>query len=107
MTHFVQKLSLGTAQFGSNYGISNQYGRPKEIEAYEILKIAHDIGIKYIDTAPAYGESEQIIGRFMGEIVKNYFSIFTKLSKFEHETIRKNDIINIKKSFYSSLENLK
>jgi len=106
MTHFVQKLSLGTAQFGSNYGISNQYGRPKEIEAYEILKIAHDIGIKYIDTAPAYGESEQIIGRFMGEIVKNYFSIFTKLSKFEHETIRKNDIINIKKSFYSSLENL-
>lgn len=107
MTHFVQKLSLGTAQFGSNYGISNQYGKPKEIEACEILKIAHDIGIKYIDTAPAYGESEKIIGRFMGEIVKNRFSIFTKLSKFEHETIEKNEMINIKKSFYSSLENLK
>lgn len=56
------RLGLGGAQFGLDYGITNSEGRltPGAIEA--ILAHADTAGIAFIDTAPAYGNSEQIIG---------------------------------------------
>lgn len=56
------KLSLGTAQFGMDYGIANRAGRipPDEIEA--ILAYAKREGIDTLDTAIAYGDSEAVLG---------------------------------------------
>ena len=57
------KLSLGTAQFGSNYGVANKQGKISEKEAKTIIKIAQSAGIKTLDTAVSYGFSEKVLGR--------------------------------------------
>ena len=58
-------LSLGTAQLGLSYGINNTDGKPDEKKAFEILDCALENGINTLDTAAAYGESEQVIGRWL------------------------------------------
>lgn len=59
----IKKLALGTVQFGLDYGISNRDGQTPEKEVKEILALAHQSGIKTLDTAWAYGSSEQILGK--------------------------------------------
>lgn len=56
------KLALGTVQFGTHYGISNKSGQttPKEIK--KILHFASKNGIDLLDTASAYGNSEEVLG---------------------------------------------
>lgn len=59
------KLVLGTAQFGMDYGINNKRGKIPREEVFEILKIASEVGIDTLDTAYTYGESESVIGDFI------------------------------------------
>lgn len=56
------KLALGTVQFGLNYGISNAIGRTPADEVGRILDKARLAGIDTLDTAAAYGDSEQALG---------------------------------------------
>jgi len=56
------KLAIGTAQFGSHYGISNNAGPTPFGDAAAILGDGREIGVRIIDTAPAYGASEDVIG---------------------------------------------
>jgi len=70
------KLSLGTAQFSSNYGISNKIGKPDQKTVFKILKFAKEIGIKSIDTAQNYFHCEKIIKKT--GLTKN-FNINTKI----------------------------
>lgn len=58
------KLSLGTAQFGLDYGITNVSGQVSTDVVGEILDTAACNGIGMIDTAIAYGNSEQVLGQF-------------------------------------------
>lgn len=58
------KLALGTAQFGLDYGISNVRGKIPAGEAHRILDEAFKAGVSILDTAPAYGESESLIGAY-------------------------------------------
>ncbi|MDA9199955.1 aldo/keto reductase [Candidatus Pelagibacter sp.] len=58
----MNKLALGTAQFGLNYGIANQNGQIKFSDINKILRLAKNSDIDLIDTAIAYGDSEKIIG---------------------------------------------
>ena len=57
------KIALGTAQFGSAYGISNKTGKPPLAEVQKLLDLAKKSGVSYLDTAPSYGNSQQIIGQ--------------------------------------------
>ena len=57
------KLAIGTVQFGLDYGISNAGGRTSQDEAQRILNLAKGSGIDTLDTAAAYGDSEQVLGR--------------------------------------------
>lgn len=72
------KLSLGSAQFGLDYGIANKKGKVSRAEALEILDYAYASGIDTIDTARAYGESEEIIGEFI-ERGKPRLKVISKL----------------------------
>lgn len=56
------KLALGTVQFGLAYGIANQDGQTSRQEARAILEHASACGIDTLDTAIAYGDSEQCLG---------------------------------------------
>ena len=58
----MSKLSLGTVQFGLNYGVSNKNGKISLSEAKKILQLAKDSNIDLIDTAISYGDSEKVIG---------------------------------------------
>ena len=57
------RLGLGTAQLGLDYGVANQDGRPDEAAVSALLARAAESGIELLDTAPAYGDSEERIGR--------------------------------------------
>lgn len=56
------KLALGTAQFGLTYGIANTEGQVTAEAAVKILARAREAGVDTIDTAIAYGQSEQRLG---------------------------------------------
>ncbi|MDP9202123.1 MAG: aldo/keto reductase [Gemmatimonadota bacterium] len=56
------KLALGTVQFGLDYGIANKHGRVPFDEAKAVLQYARSNGIDTLDTAIAYGDSEQRLG---------------------------------------------
>jgi aryl-alcohol dehydrogenase-like predicted oxidoreductase len=57
------KLALGTVQFGMPYGIANRTGQVEQEEIGRILATAREAGIRTIDTAIAYGDSEERLGR--------------------------------------------
>ncbi len=59
----VMKIALGTVQFGLEYGVANVKGRVSEDTAQDILRLASELGVDTLDTAAAYGESEEVLGR--------------------------------------------
>ena len=73
------KLILGTVQFGLNYGINNSKGKPSFETVKNILDIAYSKGIKILDTAEAYGDSQEVLGNYHQQS-DNKFDIITKYS---------------------------
>ena len=59
------RLGLGTAQFGSDYGISNRHGHPPNAEIRAILACTVGSGIRYVDTATTYANAEALLGRHL------------------------------------------
>lgn len=57
------RFALGTAQFGLDYGISNDIGQVESVEVERILAEARKNGIAMLDTAIAYGTSEDVLGK--------------------------------------------
>ncbi|MBU0630357.1 MAG: aldo/keto reductase [Candidatus Margulisbacteria bacterium] len=74
----MNKIALGTAQFGMDYGINNLRGKIPSKEAFAILDEAARSGIDTLDTATAYGESENILGEFL-KLNKNKYRVVSKL----------------------------
>ena len=78
------KISIGTAQFGFNYGITNFNGKVKFNEIQKIIRFCNTNKIKNLDTAIEYGKSEQVLGKFP----LSKFSIVTKLPKIPNYAIK-------------------
>lgn len=76
-TPLLNRLALGTAQFGMSYGIANKRGRITDDEALGILRHARSCGMDTLDTAAAYGESEALLGRL--GISESDWRVVTKL----------------------------
>lgn len=55
-------IALGTAQFGSTYGIANRTGQVSLEHGREILARAKQSDINTLDTAISYGDSETMLG---------------------------------------------
>ena len=70
-------LSLGTANFGMNYGLGNNKKHLDTFLIKKILKAATNEGFSHLDTAAAYGDSEQILGQLLPE--RKELLITTKL----------------------------
>ena len=56
------KLALGTAQFGLKYGLANAANKVPRDMVEQLLKVASAFNITMLDTAIAYGDSEQVLG---------------------------------------------
>ncbi|MFH1910343.1 MAG: aldo/keto reductase [bacterium] len=95
--NWLDRLALGTVQFGLDYGIANIGGRISRYECKKILALARSAGVRILDTAQAYGASEQVLGR----LANNSFKIITKIAP----SIRTEE--ELKKSLWQSLRNLK
>lgn len=61
----VSALGLGTVELGMDYGlrVPGAHRRPTNADATRIIHAALDRGVDLIDTAPAYGEAEALLGR--------------------------------------------
>ena len=58
-------LALGTVQLGMSYGIANAHGQPDMAEARDLVGAAWKRGVRFFDTAEAYGSSESILGEVL------------------------------------------
>ena len=58
-----KRLALGTVQFGLPYGVANEGGQVPLAEAQAIVEQARKNGLDTVDTAIAYGDSEERLGR--------------------------------------------
>ncbi|MBK9389763.1 MAG: aldo/keto reductase [Bacteroidetes bacterium] len=79
----INKLVLGTVQFGLNYGINNSNGMPSEDEVFKILDTAYDNGIYNLDTADAYGNAISVIGKYHRSR-HNKFNLFSKFKSVKY-----------------------
>jgi len=63
----VSILGLGTVKLGRNLGVKypSAFDIPSDKEARDLLAIASELGINLLDTAPAYGNSEQRLGELL------------------------------------------
>lgn len=63
----VSPLGLGTVKLGRDQGVKypTDFTIPDDREATRLLAQARELGINLIDTAPAYGNSEQRLGELL------------------------------------------
>lgn len=73
----INKLAIGTVQFGCSYGVSNKNGQVSIDSVKEILAYAQSAKIDILDTAIAYGDSEYCLGKIGVE----HWKVVSKLSE--------------------------
>jgi aryl-alcohol dehydrogenase-like predicted oxidoreductase len=100
----MMQLGLGTAQVGMPYGISNQQGQTTSDDLAAILTLACEAGIRVLDTAALYGNSESELGAALGG--NNTFRIVTKTPNFEILPDSSQGGAVLKATFERSLSNL-
>lgn len=63
----VSQLGLGTVKFGRNEGVKYpaKFELPSDRDLQELLFVAKELGINLLDTAPAYGRSEERLGKLL------------------------------------------
>jgi len=71
----VMSLVLGTAQWGDAYGVTNARGRLSDSDLRQMVDVARARGIKEVDTARGYGDTEVRLRPFARD-----FTITTKVS---------------------------
>ena len=86
MAKNISPMTLGTVQLGLNYGIANTAGKPDEEKSFSILRAALSGGVTYLDTARGYGDSEEVIGRFLKTREGPLPGIVTKIPKLQGTT---------------------
>ena len=59
------QIVLGTANFGNEYGIANHNKLLSQDAMLSIINWAQQNGINHFDTALAYGDAEEILGRYL------------------------------------------
>lgn len=98
------RLGLGTAQFGLDYGIANDAGRVPEAEVTAILDEARRADIRVLDTAPAYGTAQAVLGRLLRP--QDRFRVVTKTVAIRTPGIGDEELATVRKGFEESLAQL-
>lgn len=64
----ISPIGLGTVKFGRNQGVKypKSFELPSDKEIVNLLSLARELNINLLDTAPAYGVSEERLGLLFG-----------------------------------------
>lgn len=84
----VSPIGLGTVKIGRDKGLKYPTGFtiPNDNEVLDLLAHSSDLGINLLDTAPAYGNSEQRLGKLLAK-QRNNWVIATKVGEiFDNST---------------------
>lgn len=86
----ISPLGLGTVKFGRNQGVKYPaaFTIPEEGELAALLDLAKDLGINLLDTAPAYGTSEERLGRLLHSQREDWVIIGKAGEEFENGVSR-------------------
>lgn len=85
---FVSPLGLGTVKIGRNTAVKypTSFKIPDDKQVSELLAKTWGLGINLLDTAPAYGNSEQRLGELLAK-QKHQFVVATKVGEtFDEKT---------------------
>jgi aryl-alcohol dehydrogenase-like predicted oxidoreductase len=93
----MNRICLGTVQFGLDYGINNTKGKPSKESVFNILDYAITNNINMFDTAQVYGDAEKVLGEYILNTNGNKMNIISKISNKEQ---------NIQECIYNTLNNL-
>lgn len=94
--HYLSELSLGTVQFGLDYGVANKGGKPNPSDVNSIIDYLYKNEINIFDTAQSYGNAEIVLGKTLEKKEKKY--IISKLSSTD---------FLVREKIETSLKNLK
>ena len=104
----VSCLGLGTVKFGRNQEVKypNGFALPTDQAVSTLLDQAKQLGINLLDTAPAYGSSEQRLGRLLRN--RPDWVICTKVGEEFHNAQSYFDFTatHVRRSIERSLRNL-
>lgn len=78
----VSTFGLGTVKFGRTQGLKypSSFELPSDQQVRDLLACARDFGVNFVDTAPAYGYSEERLGDALKKERKNWV-IATKVGE--------------------------
>ena len=70
----VSKIGLGTVKFGRNIGVKypQNFNIPDDQSIKKLLALAKELNINLLDTAPAYGSSEERLGKILKKDRQNW-----------------------------------
>lgn len=79
---WVSSIGLGTVKLGRNEGVKypHRFTLPTDQDALNLLARAKELGVNLLDTAPAYGTSEERLGVLLGNQRKDWI-IATKVGE--------------------------
>lgn len=79
----ISPIGLGTVKLGRNQSVKypQQFELPDDRQVLDLLALAWDLGINLLDTAPAYGSSEQRLGQLLARLPQYEWIISTKVGE--------------------------
>ncbi len=102
----ISRICLGAAQLGMAYGVNNITGKPSLEESRTIVRTAVDKGVTAFDTAPAYGDSEQVLGQCLAELPGEY-TVVSKVQALDWRRGPDAVPVEVRNGVRASLANLK
>jgi len=99
----MKQLTIGTAQWGLKYGLTNKNGQLTDDEIKKIVLSKEFSSILSLDTAQSYGNAEKIIGEISS--ICPDIQVTTKLKKLDE--FNPNFLTNLKHSMHQSLKLLR
>ncbi len=79
----VSPLGLGTVKLGRNQQVKypRAFELPSDAQVVDLLALSRELGVNLLDTAPAYGTSEERLGRLRPGVREDWV-IVTKVGEF-------------------------
>ena len=106
----VSPYGLGTTKFGRNQGVKypTAFDLPEEQDLAALVGLAKELGVNVIDTAPAYGLSEERLGRILEGQRDDWVIVGKVGEEFDNgESFHDFSVDHVERSLMRSLERLK